>query len=110
MADLGILIDYEWCTGCHTCETACQMEHGFGVNEFGIKMQEIGPWPYGDDQWVMINIPVPTAQCDFCAERAALGKKPTCMHHCQGQCLKVGPIEELTKELCGKKQQVLFHN
>lgn len=110
MAEMGILIDYEWCTGCHTCETACQMEHNLPVGQFGIKLQEIGPWQYGEDEWVLMNVPVPTAQCDFCATRLAQGKTPTCQHHCQAQCLKVGPVEELAKELTGKKQQVLFHN
>ena len=110
MSDWGILVDYEWCTGCHTCETACQMEHGLPVGQFGIKLQEIGPWKYSEDKWVLMNIPVPTDQCDFCAERLGQGKLPTCQHHCQAQCLKVGPVEELSKELTGKRQQVLFHN
>lgn len=26
MSGYGILIDYNWCTGCHSCEMACQME------------------------------------------------------------------------------------
>lgn len=110
MANMGILIDYEWCTGCHTCETACQMEHGLPVGQFGIALQEIGPWKYGEDNWVLMNIPVPTDQCDFCADRLAQGKLPTCQHHCQAQCIKVGPVEELAKELVGKKHQVLFNN
>ena len=33
MAREGLLIDYEFCTGCHTCEIACQMEHGFPVGK-----------------------------------------------------------------------------
>lgn len=24
----GLLIDYDYCTGCHSCETACKMELG----------------------------------------------------------------------------------
>ena len=27
MARYGILVDYDYCTGCHTCEVACQQEH-----------------------------------------------------------------------------------
>ena len=23
-----LAVDYEFCTGCHTCEIACQQEHG----------------------------------------------------------------------------------
>ena len=25
MAQQGLLIDYEFCTGCHTCEMACKV-------------------------------------------------------------------------------------
>lgn len=110
MTKLGILIDYEWCTGCHTCEIACQMEHGLPVGQFGIKVNEIGPWEYGPGKWQFSYVPVPTDQCDFCASRQAKGKLPTCQHHCQAQCIKVGLVEELVKELIGKKSQVLFNN
>ena len=108
MAEYGMLIDYEWCTGCHTCEIACQMEHGLPTDQFGIKLNEVGPWEYGPDKWQFTNIPVPTDQCDLCAERAAKGKLPTCMHHCQAQCLTVGPLDELTSKLSNKHKQALF--
>ncbi|WP_165061124.1 4Fe-4S binding protein [Adlercreutzia sp. ZJ154] len=110
MADYGMLIDYDWCTGCHTCETACQMEHNLPPDQFGIKVTEVGPYQYGDRKWVLINMPIPTDQCNFCVERIAQGKLPTCMHHCQARCLEVGLIDELQSKLSAKKKQVLFHN
>ncbi|MEG0323325.1 MAG: 4Fe-4S binding protein [Raoultibacter sp.] len=110
MADYGILVDYEWCTGCHSCETACQMEHHLPVGQFGIKLNEIGPYEYQPDTWQLAYIPVPTDQCDFCVERLSQGKIPTCQHHCQAQCLEVGEIEYLAKKVTAKKKQVLFHN
>ena len=42
MARYGILVDYEWCSGCHTCEVACQMEHGLPTDRFGAKLFELG--------------------------------------------------------------------
>ena len=27
----GLLIDTEWCSGCHTCEMACQMHNDLPV-------------------------------------------------------------------------------
>jgi serine/threonine protein kinase len=33
MARYGLLIDYEYCTGCHSCEVACQMEHAVAFSE-----------------------------------------------------------------------------
>ena len=110
MAALGILVDYEWCTGCHTCETACQMEHHLPVGQFGIKLTEIGPYEYAPGRWQLAYIPAPTDQCDFCVRRLAQGKEPTCMRHCQAQCIEVGPIDELVKKLVGKKKTVLFNN
>ena len=29
----GLLIDYTWCTGCHSCEMACKVEHGWQAGE-----------------------------------------------------------------------------
>lgn len=108
MTEYGMLIDYEWCTGCHSCETACQMEHHLPVGQFGIKLNEIGPFEYAPDRWQLSYVPVPTDLCDFCAERQAKGKLPTCQHHCQAQCLEVGPIDELAKKIASKKKLVLF--
>ena len=109
MTEYGMLIDYEWCTGCHSCETACQMEHHLPVGQFGIKLNEIGPFEYAPDRWQPSYVPVPTDLCDFCAERQAKGKLPTCQHHCQAQCLEVGPIDELAKKIASKKKLVLFN-
>ena len=39
----GLLIDYNFCTGCHSCEAACKVEHGFQTGEWGIKLTQIGP-------------------------------------------------------------------
>ena len=109
MTEYGMLIDYEWCTGCHSCETACQMEHHLPVGQFGIKLNEIGPFEYAPDRWQLSYVPVPTDLCDFCAERQSKGKLPTCQHHCQAQCLEVGPIDELAKKIASKKKLVLFN-
>ena len=40
----GILINYEYCTGCHSCEVACRNELGLAAGEFGIKLTEVGPY------------------------------------------------------------------
>jgi Fe-S-cluster-containing dehydrogenase component len=108
MADFGLLIDYDWCTGCHSCETACQMEHNFPVGQYGIKLSEIGPWEYGEEQWQISYLPLPTDQCDLCEDRRALGKPPTCVQHCQAQCMEYGRLDELAKKLADHPKQALF--
>lgn len=108
MSAKGLLVDYEWCTGCHTCEVACQIEHGYPVGQWGIKISEIGPWQYGEKKWQYSYLPVPTDQCDLCASRVSKGHLPTCVKHCQAKCLKFGDIDELAKDLVRKPKQTLF--
>ena len=104
----GILVDYEWCTGCHTCEMACKVEKNLPDDQWGIKLTKVGPYNIQGDDWVWINFPVFTDQCDLCAERVAAGKKPTCVHHCQADIMRFGEIDELVEELKRKPKQVLF--
>ena len=104
----GLLIDYEYCTGCHTCEVACQMEHGLAKDRFGIKIAETGPWNNEGDKWQWSFVPVPTDQCDLCAERVGKGKLPTCVKHCQSACMTYGDVAELAQKLGEKSRQVLF--
>lgn len=104
----GLLINYEFCTGCHSCEVACQMEHQLPPGQFGIKIAEIGPWQIEGDRWQYAYVPVPTEQCDLCGARLALGKVPSCVSHCQAAVMKYGSVDELSKELENKPRQVLF--
>ncbi len=108
MAAYGLLIDTEWCTGCHSCEFACQMEHGFPVGQTGILLNEMGPWEFGDGKWQLSYLPGLTAQCDGCVGRIAMGKLPSCVHHCQAKCMEHGPIDELAKKLNAGSNKVLF--
>ena len=91
----GILIDYQWCTGCHSCEMACRVEHNFGDGVSGIKLFEDGPRKYPNGKFEYTYLPVATSLCDLCAERTAMGKLPTCVHHCQAACMKYGTVDEL---------------
>jgi anaerobic dimethyl sulfoxide reductase subunit B (iron-sulfur subunit) len=109
----GLLIDYQYCTGCQTCEVACKEEHDFPVGKWGIRVLDDGPWQKddADDQGKSYNwnrIPVPTDLCDLCEDRVKAGKAPTCVHHCQAEVMVFGTIEELTKELLKKPRQVLW--
>jgi Fe-S-cluster-containing dehydrogenase component len=44
----------------------------------------------------------------LCGERVAKGKLPACVHHCQANVMKFGPVEELAREMEGKSHMVLF--
>lgn len=104
----GILIDYEWCSGCKACVVACQMEHDLPTNRFGVVVTEIGPWEIEADQWQHSFLPSFTDECNLCATRVAAGKKPSCVQHCQAQVLTFGPVEELVSKLATKSRQALI--
>lgn len=104
----GLLIDYEFCYGCHTCEMACKTEHGFETGKWGIELHQMGPREIGEDKWEFTFVPVPTELCDLCADRVEAGKLPTCVHHCQGKVMEYGEVEDLAKKAAGKPKMVLY--
>lgn len=105
---LGLLIDYEFCTGCHSCEVACKKELNLPAGQFGIKVLEDGPRRLINGKYEWRYIPTPTDQCNLCADRVAAGKLPTCVHHCQASVMTYGTIEELAVKASEKAKTVLF--
>lgn len=91
----GILVDYEYCTGCHTCEVACQQEMGLAPDKLGIIVNQIGPDQLDERTWQYEFFPMVTARCNGCAERVAAGRRPSCVQHCQAGCLEYGDFAEL---------------
>lgn len=113
MPQYGLLIDYEYCTGCQSCEVACKETHGFPIGKWGIKVLDEGPWQKDDsnDAGNCFNwnkIPTPTDLCDLCVDRVNEGRKPSCVHNCLAACMTFGPLEELVVELAKKPKQVLW--
>ena len=107
----GILVDYEWCSGCHTCEMACAVEttHDFPEGHCGVAIHEEGVYEIAPDKWTDINMPIFTDLCDQCAARMANGEaEPTCVKHCQAHVLKYGELDDLLADLKAKPKQVLY--
>jgi Fe-S-cluster-containing dehydrogenase component len=104
----GLLIDYEFCTGCHACEVACMKELKLVVGQYGLKLAENGPHKMPDGKWDWAYIPMPTALCNLCEERVAAGKQPSCVHHCQAGVMSYGPVGELAQKMAEKPKMVLF--
>lgn len=103
----AMMIDYEFCTGCHSCETACKKEKGLEKGQFGIKLFENGPWKIDEKHWQYDFIPAPTRVCDLCAERTEAGKMAMCVQHCQADVITIGPLDELEK-LATKDNLVIY--
>ena len=102
----GLLIDYEYCTGCYTCEVACKQEHNYPVGKWGIKVSEIVLETF--DKVTVSYLPFPTDLCDLCARRTSQQELPACVKHCQANCMIYGPIASLVSTMEDKPKTVLF--
>ena len=107
MATYGLLINYEFCTNCGSCQVTCKEEHGYPVGKTGIKVMVDGPWKTDDEHWNFNNWPIVTDLCDLCADRTAKGREPMCVHHCLANIISYGTVEELAKRLADKPKQFL---
>ncbi len=103
----GLLIDYDYCTGCHTCEVACQQEHNYPVGKYGIKVTE-HIMEKTANKISIYNLPFPTDLCNLCAPRTKRGEQPACVKHCQSNCMMFGPLLELVKEMEQRPKMVLY--
>jgi len=103
----GLMIDYEYCTGCHSCEIACKQEHDYPAGIGGIHLNEIFTEMH-DGSTRIDYIPFPTAYCDLCAVRTSRGELPTCVKHCQGAVMYYGTIADLVKIMEEKSHTVMF--
>jgi len=104
----GLMIDYEYCTGCQTCVVACKQEHNYPVGKGGIHLNEINT-TLQDGRLRIDYLPFPTAYCDLCAARTR--KKdgiPACVKHCQASVMYYGTVAELAKTMEKKPHAVLF--
>lgn len=104
----GLLINYKYCSGCHSCEMACKNEHDIPLGKWGIKLSEDGPWKLPNGEWHWDYIPHPTELCDLCAERTAQGKLPNCVQTCQAKVMEYGTLEELSKRADGIGEKVVI--
>ena len=103
----ALLVDYEYCTGCHACEIACNQEYNRPLGLSGIKVFE-STMTQGEKYYVDY-LPTRTDLCSFCAGRVKKGKKPACVHHCLSGCLDIVIIEDMANRLGElKRKQMLL--
>lgn len=100
----GLLINYEYCDGCHACEVACMKHHKFAdPTASGLVVKQYGPNKKEDGRWELNWVPAITESCDFCAERVGTGRKPSCVQHCQSSIIKFGKVADLAAEMDAPK-------
>jgi Fe-S-cluster-containing dehydrogenase component len=102
----GLLIDYEYCTGCHACEIACAQEYNWPAGMGGIRVMEVIQ-PLPNDKAYLAYLPFPTELCVLCAGRVKQGRKPACVQNCMAACIKHGPVETLAAAI-DKPRMVLW--
>ncbi|MDR2672304.1 MAG: hypothetical protein LBC35_03240 [Coriobacteriales bacterium] len=133
----GLLIHYDWCSGCKSCEMACQMKQDLPLGQWGIKVLEDGPWPldakdlrsekfyaatedkkaadieiegsisHGKMHWTYI--PEPTELCDLCGDLTAKGEVPRCVQTCQARVMEYGSLSELSSRAEQIGRRVLIY-
>lgn len=110
MAKKGILVDMNYCTGCHACEVACKQENEFPVGIWGIKINEMIMNTPDSDKVMFDYIPYFSHNCNLCASRIASGEdnKPSCVKHCGTASIHYGDIEELAKMMVNMPRSVLY--
>ncbi len=99
MSRYGLLINYGWCSGCHSCEIACRNTKQLPIDQWGIKLAQIGPFKINEDQTEWNYIPIPTTLCDLCSARVMAGRKPACVHNCLAQCIEYGSLDKLMERM-----------
>jgi Fe-S-cluster-containing dehydrogenase component len=103
----GLLIDYEYCTGCFTCQVACQQEYNWPAGMGGIRVNEIVQ-RLPKDKAYLTYLPFPTELCILCRPRTKKGLEPACVTHCMANCMTFGPIETLAEKMSAKPRMVLW--
>lgn len=107
MKGFGLLIDYEYCTGCMSCVVACNQENNWPDDLSGMKVMEILE-DLPKEKMYLVYLPFPTELCILCPKRTKRGLPPACVAHCMASCIKFGPLTELIKEMEVKRRTVLF--
>ena len=67
-SEYGLLIDYEYCTGCYACQVACAQEYKWPAGMGGIRVKEIVQ-NLPNDKPYLLFLPFPTELCVLCAAR-----------------------------------------
>jgi Fe-S-cluster-containing dehydrogenase component len=105
--EYGLLIDYEYCTGCVACQVACQQEHGWEAGMGGMRVIEVVQKLPRDRAYVSF-LPFPTELCVLCASRTKKGLKTACEQHCMASVIEYGRVEDLAKKMEHKAHMVLW--
>lgn len=96
--EYGLLIDYEYCTGCLACTVACQQEHGHQPGCSGMRViEQVQELPNG--KHYLAFLPTPTEACILCKPRVNQGLQPACVQHCMARVIQFGKLTDLVEKM-----------
>lgn len=98
MSKKGLLINYQWCTGCHACEIATKNALHLPIGKWGIKLLEHGPWEVTPGKFEWDYIPIPTQLCGADPNVNVDEVMHQAVKHCNALCMEYGPLEEMAKK------------
>ena len=75
-----LLIDERLCTGCKSCEVACQLEHNLPIGTRPLRVLALGPFQIEGALWMSFQ----PATCTHCAN-------PICVQVCLQGAMQQGP-------------------
>ena len=104
-----LLIDYEYCLGCSSCEISCMESHGYDVENTGIRIVKMGPWKNKNGSWQYDFVPLPTDWCDMCADRLEANAMPACARACNYKVIYYGSIEYMGELFKAKPKMLMFN-
>ncbi len=104
--DYGLLIDFEWCTGCFSCTVAGRNANGLDLGQSCITVGS-GERQV-DGRTVPDFLPEPTRLCNLCAPRTRRGLDPACAHHCPPRVIRYGTRAELERLREERPNQTLW--
>ena len=84
------------------------MKNELPPDQFGIKINQVGPWEYAPKKWECAYFPVLTKQCNLCADRQAEGKLPSCVQHCQANCIQIMDADEAAKRAADNPHMLMM--
>ena len=83
MTQLGFYYDMTICTGCKTCQIACNDKNDLGVNTLFREVQRFDGGAFPEPWFYHLSL-----GCNHC-------EKPACVAACPMRALEFGPIDEL---------------
>jgi Fe-S-cluster-containing dehydrogenase component len=108
MSEYAMLIDYEYCSGCKTCEIACNQEYNREAGKLGgVEVQEFIHFLQSGRLYIT-NIPHFTKACVFCAGRVKKGLTPACVQHCMANVLVFDTLENLKDKIPENRKALLW--